>query len=76
MGSLIAGFVLVWIGFDAKIGAQTPHTLMLMKTAYVIAPATGAVIALWLLRYYELSEGRSYEIKAELVRRRAAVAPA
>jgi len=73
LGSLIAGFVLVWIGFNAKIGAQTPHTLILMKTAYVIAPATGAVIALWLLRRYELSEARSYEIKAELARRHATV---
>jgi GPH family glycoside/pentoside/hexuronide:cation symporter len=76
LGSLIAGFVLVWIGFNAKIGAQSTETLAWMKAAYVIAPATGAVIALWLMRRYELSEARSYEIKAELARRHAAAAPA
>ncbi len=75
LGSLIAGFVLVWIGFNAKIGAQSPETLALMKAAYVVAPATGAVIALWLMRRYDLSEARSYEIKAELARRHAPAAP-
>jgi GPH family glycoside/pentoside/hexuronide:cation symporter len=74
IGSLIAGFVLVWIGFNSKIGAQSTHTLELMKTAYVVAPATGALIALWLLQRYELSENRSYEIKNELAQRRAASA--
>ncbi len=75
LGSLIAGFVLVWIGFNAKIGAQSPATLAQMKAAYVVAPATGAVIALWLMRRYDLTEARSYEIKAELARRHALAAP-
>lgn len=72
LGSLIAGFVLVWIGFDAKIGAQSPHTLAWMKAAYVIAPACGALVALWLMSRYDLTEERSYEIKAELAARRNA----
>jgi GPH family glycoside/pentoside/hexuronide:cation symporter len=75
LGSLIAGFVLVWIGFNAKIGAQSAETLAWMKAAYVVAPATGAVVALWLMRRYDLSEARSYEIKAELARRHATTAP-
>jgi glycoside/pentoside/hexuronide:cation symporter, GPH family len=72
LGSFLAGFVLVWIGFNAKTGAQTPETLALMKAAYVIAPAIGGVFTLWLIHYYDLSEAKSYEIKTELARRRAA----
>ncbi|MFT3868767.1 MAG: MFS transporter [Nibricoccus sp.] len=71
LGSLLAGFVLVWIGFDAKLGAQTSHTLALMKFSYFLAPTTGAILALYFIRQYDLGERESYEIKAELQRRRA-----
>lgn len=71
LGSLLAGFVLVWIGFDAKLGAQTGHTLTLMKASYFLAPTTGALLALYFIRNYDLGEHRAYEIKAELQRRRA-----
>jgi GPH family glycoside/pentoside/hexuronide:cation symporter len=70
IGSLLAGSVLVWIGFEAKLGAQSHHTLELMKFWYFLAPFTGALAALILIRKYELGEDRVYEIKAELARRR------
>lgn len=75
LGSFFAGFVLVWIGFNAKTGAQTPETLALMKAAYVIAPALGGISTLWLIHYYDLTEEKSYEIKAKLARRRAESGP-
>jgi GPH family glycoside/pentoside/hexuronide:cation symporter len=70
-GSLLAGFVLLWIGFDAKLGPQSSHTLELMKFCYFIAPFTGAILALIIVQRYELSETRVYEIKAALAQRRA-----
>jgi GPH family glycoside/pentoside/hexuronide:cation symporter len=72
LGSLVAGFVLVWIGFDAKFGAQGPATLAAMQWAYAITPAAGALLALWLIRRYDLTEARAYEVKDALTRRRAA----
>lgn len=72
LGSLLAGFVLVWIGFNAKQGAQTPETLMLMKLSYVIAPTAGALLSLYLIRRYTLSEEQAYEIKQALAQRRSA----
>ena len=72
LGSLIAGFVLVWIGFNAKLGAQPPETLRLMQLAYFAMPTTGALFALWLIRRYDLTEARAYEIKDALAGRRAA----
>jgi GPH family glycoside/pentoside/hexuronide:cation symporter len=74
VGSWIAGFVLVGIGFNAKLGAQSPQTLTLMKYCYVVAPLAGAVLALWLIRRYDLTEARAYEIKDALAGRRAAAA--
>jgi GPH family glycoside/pentoside/hexuronide:cation symporter len=75
-GALLGGFVLVWIGFNAKLGAQTPHTLELMKFSYFLAPFIGALIALLLIKRYELSEAKSYEIKQALGLRRATRKPA
>jgi GPH family glycoside/pentoside/hexuronide:cation symporter len=71
LGSLIAGFMLVWIGFNAKTGAQSPETLRLMQLAYFGMPTAGALLALWLIRRYDLTETRAYEIKDALAVRRA-----
>ncbi|MFH1498742.1 MAG: MFS transporter [Verrucomicrobiota bacterium] len=76
LGSLLGGFVLLWIGFDAKLGPQTEHTLRLMKFSYFAMPFFGALVALLLMQRYELGEDKVYEIKAELARRHAAAAPA
>jgi GPH family glycoside/pentoside/hexuronide:cation symporter len=75
LGALLTGFLLVWIGFNAKLGAQSQSTLVLMKYSYVVAPAAGALLVIWLIRRYDLSEDRAYEIKADLTRRRAASPP-
>ncbi len=72
-GSLLTGFILVWIGFDAKFGAQSPRTLLLMKFTYMFFPALGALFALYFTHRYQLTQDQVYEIKDELSRRRAAL---
>jgi GPH family glycoside/pentoside/hexuronide:cation symporter len=72
LGSFLTGFILVWIGFNAKLGPQSDHTLRLMKLTYVVAPATGALLTFFFIHRYELSQDQVYEIKEELTRRRAA----
>src|SRR5690606_25641262 len=76
LGSLVSGFVLVWIGFDAKLGAQDQLTLELMKYAYIIMPMVGGAIAFYLMQTYDLDENRMAEIKSEIALRKAAEAPA
>lgn len=71
LGSLITGFLLVAIGFDAKLGAQSAHTLALMKICYFAAPFGGALVALILIQRYQLDEEQVYKIKADLALRRA-----
>lgn len=72
LGSLLCGFLLIWIGFDAKQGVQAEATLALMKYCYFAAPFAGAIAALVFIRRYDLDENRAYEIKAGLALRRAA----
>lgn len=69
IGSLICGFILVWIGFDAATGRQGEGTLQMMKFFYFLMPFLGAVAAFFVMRDYELSEDRVYEIKDALARR-------
>lgn len=72
VGSLLCGFILVWIGFDAATGQQGESTLLLMKFFYFLMPFLGAVAAFFVMQKYELSEDRVYEIKAALAQRRKA----
>jgi GPH family glycoside/pentoside/hexuronide:cation symporter len=72
LGSFFTGFVLIFIGFEAKLGAQSLHTLHLMKLSYIIFPAAGALVTLIFIHHYRLTQDRVYEIKDELTRRRAA----
>lgn len=71
LATLLGGFVLVWIGFDAKLGEQSGQTLQLMKWSYFAMPFAGALLTFLLMNRYELTEDRVYEIKAELAKRHA-----
>lgn len=68
-GSLLCGFILVWIGFDARRGAQTPLTLELMKYSYFLLPFTGALFALFIMRRYPLDEAHVLRLRAEIANR-------
>ena len=76
LGSFLTGFILVWIGFDAKLGAQSWHTLQWMKLSYILFPALAAMLTLVFIQRYQLTQDQLYEIKGELARRRAALADA
>lgn len=71
LGVLLSGFILVWIGFDATRGAQTPETLTAMKYAYVFLPLVGALAAIVVARKITLTERDAYAVKAQLAERRA-----
>lgn len=72
LGSFLTGFILVWIGFDAKLGGQTGHTLSLMKWCYMVFPAAGALLTLYFINRYDLTQEQTYLIRDELAHRRTA----
>ena len=74
LGSFFTGFILLWIGFNAKLGPQSDHTLVLMKWSYIIFPAVGALFTLYFIGRYLLTQDQVYSIKDELARRRTAAA--
>lgn len=74
LGTLLSGFILAWIGFDAKApgGVQSEMTLSLMRWLYAGIPALGAVAAMICIARYSLSEELSTKIRIELERRESA----
>jgi Na+/melibiose symporter-like transporter len=71
----LAGFILVWTGFDVvKYGrTQPPETLERMLEWYVFLPMGFWVCALLLLRLYPLSPAKMTEIRLQLEARRGKV---
>jgi len=71
LGTLLCGLLLVLIGFNAKSGAQSHHTLELMRYFYFLFPFTGALFAIVAIRRYDITEERAYEIRDTIAKRKA-----
>ena len=71
-GGLVSGFLLVWIGFNAKLtgGHQSAETLLWMKWLYASLPLCGAIVTIVFAHYYTLNEERSFQIKQALEARK------
>ncbi len=73
----LSGFILVWIGFDRKLGGHQAHsTLLLMKAFYCVVPAMFFLIAFLVFWRYPISRRFATQVRAELDDRRRAAAAA
>ena len=71
------GLLLNATGFDVALdGAQTAHTLLLMRIFDVLIPIVASAIAIWIIASYSITEEKAHEVRVELERRRAAPRPA
>jgi GPH family glycoside/pentoside/hexuronide:cation symporter len=67
---VFSGIILNLLGYDPSAGTQTAEALFGMRITDIALPAATALLAIWVMRDYSLSEDRAKEIKAELVERR------
>ena len=62
-----SGLLLDWSGFDPSLGAAQPEgTMLFLRLAFALVPASAFVIALIALRYYLLTEEQTSTIRAEI----------
>jgi len=62
-----AGLLLDWSGFDPALGGdQKESTMLVLRAAFALVPASAYVIALFALRAYPLTEERTAEIREAL----------
>jgi GPH family glycoside/pentoside/hexuronide:cation symporter len=70
---MVSGFVLVWVGFDEKLGgAQAPGTLFWMRVLFSFVPAVALVVAILCVRLYPITEETARDTREALARRHAA----
>ncbi len=74
LGGGISMFILGWIGFDAKLeGAQTPHTILMIRVLLAVIPIIGLGCALVALARFPLSQEKMADIRRQLEARRGKV---
>ena len=66
----LSGLIMSLVGFVPDAAVQPPGAMTGMRIAYSLVPITGALLAIWVMRNYDLTETRANEIRAELERRR------
>lgn len=72
----LSGYLLNATGFVVEFGgAQTSSTFFWMKIVDVFIPAAAALIAIFAVASFKITEERSYEIRSELEKRRGVKVP-
>ena len=66
-----SGLILSTIGFDQTAAVQTVDTLELLRLSYIAIPTIGTLIAILVMRNYDLDEQRANTIRAQLEARQA-----
>jgi GPH family glycoside/pentoside/hexuronide:cation symporter len=67
---VLGGAILTLVGFDEGAVSQTTESMMRLRIADIVIPATTAAIAIWVMWSYNLDEKRARAIKEELIKRR------
>ena len=70
LAGLLTGIMLNASGFAVELATQPEKTLFLLRVFDVGVPLVTSAIAIVIMLSYQISEGKAYEIRAELERRR------
>jgi GPH family glycoside/pentoside/hexuronide:cation symporter len=68
---LLSGVVLHYIGFNEAVKVQSLETITNLRIADILIPIFSGIIAILIIRSYDITEAKAYEIKEELARRKA-----
>ncbi len=68
-----SGLILSAIGFDQSVAVQSEETLQLLRLVYIAIPSIGTIIAILVMRNYDLDEQGANEIRTQLEARKEPV---
>jgi GPH family glycoside/pentoside/hexuronide:cation symporter len=71
IAGLLSGAILSLVGFDADAAQQTEGAITGLRAFYSGVPILGTLIAMYVMRDYDVTEERANEIRAELDKRKA-----
>jgi GPH family glycoside/pentoside/hexuronide:cation symporter len=66
----MSGLIMTVVGFVPEAPVQAPGAVTGIRIAYSLVPITGTLLAMWVMRNYDITEERANEIRAELEARR------
>ncbi len=72
---LLSGMILSAIGFNQAVAQQTDEALTLLRLPYIVVPITGTLLAIFIMRNYDLDEEKAHEIRLALEARRGVTEP-
>jgi GPH family glycoside/pentoside/hexuronide:cation symporter len=70
IAGLLTGLIMGVVGFEAGAPEQTEGAITGLRIFFSAIPITGTLIAMWVMKDYDLTEEKARAIKAELVSRK------
>jgi glycoside/pentoside/hexuronide:cation symporter, GPH family len=69
IAGLLTGVIMTLVGFNPDAATQTESAITGLRLFYSGIPMFGTLLAMWIMRDYDLSEAKAREIKAALNKR-------
>ena len=66
----VSGVIMAFVGFVPDAPVQPEGAVTGTRITYILVPVVGALLAIWVMRDYDVTEQRAKENRAELERRR------
>jgi GPH family glycoside/pentoside/hexuronide:cation symporter len=73
LAGLLSGLIMYYVGFSADAVSQPEGALTGLRIAYSSIPVIGTLIAIYVMRDYEINEDRAAEIRTQLQQRKGEV---
>jgi len=73
LAMLLSGVVLKMVGFNENAEVQTAESMVNLRLADIIIPIVFALMAIWIMKGYSISEEKAHEIREALIARRGKV---
>lgn len=70
IAGLLSGAIMSWVGFTPGAAAQPEGAVDGLRLFYSGVPIFGTLLAMWIMRNYDLDEARATEVHGELERRK------
>lgn len=73
IAGLLSGLIMSLVGFEPNAVEQPEGAVFWLRVFYSAFPILGTLLAIYIMRNYEISESKAQEIKRELLRREGTV---
>ncbi|MFZ4635104.1 MAG: MFS transporter [Saprospiraceae bacterium] len=71
IAGLLSGIIMSFVGFTPDAEIQPEGAITGLRVFFSVVPIAGTLIAMWIMRDYDVSEARALEIRAAIDRKKA-----